>query len=226
MQKKHTRGILAIGIVVLFIGVGIHPALAVNNKQSMVNKVSVEDCGCGEVSDTDLVKVDRLLDRVEVYSKLLLVLSKHNPELREMSKGLSNQLANINKLYDEFNTDILQQIKHPICYILEPLYVIIFIIWAFAYEISYLALLVYNSVLLLIIFVPILIALFPIMSYLVKMIVRYDCEPPVLRTLGDKIPSKTFINSHLIKNIIGEELPIPWINFDWHPAKEPYDIEV
>ena len=179
MQRNHTRGILAIGIVVLFIGVGIHPAFAVNTKQSMVNKVSVEDCGCGEVSDTDLVKVDRLLDRVDVYNKLLLVLSKHHPELREMSEELSNQLSNINKLYDEFNTDILQQIKRPICYILEPLYVIIFIIWAFAFEISYLAILVYDSVLLLIIFVPILIALFPIMSFLVKMIVKYDCDPPV-----------------------------------------------
>ncbi len=179
MQRKHTRGILAIGIVVLFIGVGIHPAFAVNTKQSMINKVSVEDCGCGEVSDTDLVKVERLLDRVEVYSKLLLVLSKHNPELREMSEELSNQLANINKLYDEFNTNILQQFKHPVCYILEPLYVIIFIIWGFATEICKMAALVYNSVLLLILFFPIYMVVTPIFWFLVDMIVKYDCEPPI-----------------------------------------------
>jgi len=179
MQKKHTRGILAIGIVVLFIGVGIQPAFAVNTKQSMVNKVSIEDCGCGEVSDTDLVKVDRLLNRVEVYSKLLLVLSKHNPELREMRGELSDQLANINKLYDEFNTDILQQIKHPICIILEPLYVIIFIIWVFANVMCQLAAKAYNSVLLFILFLPFYILVTPIFWFLLDMIVKYDCEPPI-----------------------------------------------
>jgi len=176
MQKKHTRGILAIGIVVLFIGVGIHPAFAVNTKQSMVNKVSVEDCGCGEVSDTDLVKVDRLLDRVEFYSKLLLVLSQHHPELREISEELSNQLSNINKLYDEFNTNILQQIKRPICYFLEPLYVIIFIIWVYSGVMCQLAVLVYDSVLLLILFLPILIVVTPIIMVVDEMIVKFDCD--------------------------------------------------
>ena len=179
MQKKHTIGILAIGIVVLFIGVGIHPAFAVNTKQSMVNKESVEDCGCGEVSDTDLVKVDRLLDRVEVYSKLLLVLSQHYPELREMSEELSDKLSNVNKLYDEFNTNILQQIKRPICYILEPLYVIIFIIWGFANVMCQLAAKAYNSVLLFIIFFPVVIIVSPIYSFSIDMIEKYDCEPPI-----------------------------------------------
>ena len=32
MQKNHTRGFLAIGIIVLFVGVGIHPAFAVDNR--------------------------------------------------------------------------------------------------------------------------------------------------------------------------------------------------
>jgi len=144
----------------------------------MVNKVSLEDCGCGEVSDTDLVKVDRLLDRVEVYSKLLLVLSKHNPELREMSKELSNQLSNINKLYDEFNTDILQQGKHPICIILEPLYVIVFIIWGVSMAILYYTKWWYNlkDVLLLILFLPILIVVTPIIMVVDEMIVKFDCD--------------------------------------------------
>ena len=41
MQRKHTRGILAIGIVVLFIGAGIHPVFAVNDKTSISENVNI-----------------------------------------------------------------------------------------------------------------------------------------------------------------------------------------
>ena len=99
MQKKHTRGILVVGIIVLFIGAGIHPAFAVDTKKSIVNKASEEDCCCVDVSATDLVKVERLLDRVEVYSKLLLVLSKYNPEIQEEIEELLD-LINPDSLWD------------------------------------------------------------------------------------------------------------------------------
>jgi len=55
-----------------------------------------EDCGCGEISDVDLIKLERLLNRVEVYSKLLLVLSKYNPELREVSEELLDIINSVN----------------------------------------------------------------------------------------------------------------------------------
>ncbi len=49
MKSKLNCKILAIGIIVLFIGVGIHPAFAVDTRQSMVNKANEKDCGCNEL---------------------------------------------------------------------------------------------------------------------------------------------------------------------------------
>jgi len=88
MQIILVRKGIVFAVIFLFIGVGIHHAFAVDAKQSMVNKASIEDCGCGDVSLTDLVKIEKLLDRVEVYSKLLLVLARYNPELKEISEEL------------------------------------------------------------------------------------------------------------------------------------------
>jgi hypothetical protein len=42
---------LVVGIIFLFIGVCIHPAIAVENKSPIINNQSEEDCGC-EVGNT------------------------------------------------------------------------------------------------------------------------------------------------------------------------------
>ena len=41
MQKNHTRGILAIGIICLFIGVGIHPVFAVRDRTSSDSSTTI-----------------------------------------------------------------------------------------------------------------------------------------------------------------------------------------
>jgi hypothetical protein len=55
-------------------------------------------CDCKEVSKSDLIHVERLLDKVEVYSKLLLVMSRQNPEIRELNEDLSNMISPLNTL--------------------------------------------------------------------------------------------------------------------------------
>ena len=59
---------------------------------------SEDDCGCNEVSKSDLVKVERLLNRIEVYSKLLLVLARYNPEVLEDYEELSNMISTLKTL--------------------------------------------------------------------------------------------------------------------------------
>ncbi len=97
MKNKLLSKILAIGIIILFIGVGIHPAFAVDTKQSIRFNQSEKCRECSEISDADLVKVESLLNRVGVYSKLLLVLSRYNPELREISEDLSYLISTFKK---------------------------------------------------------------------------------------------------------------------------------
>jgi hypothetical protein len=77
---------ITFSIILLFIGVSISSGISIDTET-----IEVEDCKeCNKVDNADLIKVERLLDRVEVYSKLLLVLSKHYPELKEISEELSN----------------------------------------------------------------------------------------------------------------------------------------
>ncbi len=105
MQKNHISKTLALGIIVLFISVGIHPAFAVDTKQFIVNNQSKDDCGFGEVRNTDLIKVESLLNRVEVYSNLLLVLSKNNFELSEFSEKLSNEISTLIGMFEKLTED-------------------------------------------------------------------------------------------------------------------------
>ena len=170
---------LVIGVIVLFIGVGIQPAIAVDIKTTISNNQN-EDCkSCDEVSESDLIKIEKLLNKVDVYSKLLLLLSKYNSELRELSEELSNQLSNINKLYDEFNINILQQFKRPICFILEPLFAIIWITFVYAIVMCQYAVFGFGGlleVLILILFLPIYIAVLPIIMVVNEMMVKFDCD--------------------------------------------------
>jgi hypothetical protein len=93
MQKNKIGKILAVGIIIMFISVGVHPAFAVNTRQSIVDKASEDDCGCEDIDKKQLDELEKQLNRLEVYSKLILVLSKHNPELSELSEELSNRIT-------------------------------------------------------------------------------------------------------------------------------------
>ena len=124
---------LVIGIILQLVGVSVSSAMSVDNKPVISTDESEECSECEELCNAELDKVKHSIKRLEVYSKLLLVLSRHNPELMEISWQLYIHLSNINQLYAGFNTIILQKDEQPICSILEPLYVIVFVIYAFSY---------------------------------------------------------------------------------------------
>jgi len=115
MLKK----ILAVGITILFIGVGIHPAFAVDTKTSIVNQQNEENCGCGVINKKDLIKVERLLNRFEVYSKLLLVSIKYNPQIAKLSKGLSNEITTLTEMCEKLKSDSPLWDWPIICFIWE-----------------------------------------------------------------------------------------------------------
>ena len=45
--------------------------------------VKSKDCGCNKVSDADIIRLEKQLDRLDRYTNLLLVLSKDNPEIKQ-----------------------------------------------------------------------------------------------------------------------------------------------
>ena len=106
--------ILAMGIIVLFIGLGFSSAISIENRSSIVNNKSEEDCGCQETSDSYLVKLDRMTSRLEVYIKILMLLSKNNLELIKIWEELTVKISAL----EDVNND------KPICDILENIYLV------------------------------------------------------------------------------------------------------
>ena len=77
MKKGLYCKILAFGIIVMFIGVGTHPAFAVDTKQPIVNITNEEDCGCNAKSDSGICKILELIAlSLDERMNLLIVLSK------------------------------------------------------------------------------------------------------------------------------------------------------
>jgi hypothetical protein len=97
VERLFKKG-LVVGIIVLFIGVGVQPALAVDTKQSIDDNKDEECRECNEVCDADLIKLKSLLNRIEQRTKLLLVLSKNNPEIKNNYDKLDDMISKLNTL--------------------------------------------------------------------------------------------------------------------------------
>ena len=114
-------------VVVLFIGVGIQPAFAITPNTSS----SKEDCNCEELNNYELVKVERLLNKAEVYSKFLSVLSKYNPETKDEIGKLSDKISTLKE-------ELADETALPtICFILERIYEISKDVYLFFEELIY-----------------------------------------------------------------------------------------
>jgi len=90
---------LVVGIIFLFIGVGVYPAFAEDTKQSIVNNQSEDDCGCQVVNRYNLFRVKLLLVRLEVYINIILLRFGYIPEVAEKCQEI---LTKLNILSDDW----------------------------------------------------------------------------------------------------------------------------
>jgi hypothetical protein len=95
-MKTICKKSIVISIILLLIGVSVSSAISVDTESTISNNQSEECRECNKVDDRQLVVLEKQIDRLEVYSKLVLVLSKHHPEITEMSMKLS-ELTNVNR---------------------------------------------------------------------------------------------------------------------------------
>jgi len=100
-MKSISKQLIVICIIFLLVGVSYTSAIRVENKSSIVDNQVEDDCGCNEVSSTHLNYLKRQLNRIDIYGKLLLVLSQHNPELKEISKEVVNEINSLNVHIDK-----------------------------------------------------------------------------------------------------------------------------
>ena len=102
-QRIISKG-LAVAVIILFLGVGIQPALADEISTNIVSDVD-EDClDCQPVNRVELLKVKLLLIRIEAFTNIILSRFGHIPEVKEKceeildiinSEGLNDIICNI-----------------------------------------------------------------------------------------------------------------------------------
>ena len=108
---------LIVGVIVLFIGVGIQPAFAVTPNDSD----SEDDCNlCPKVSNLHLVRLKNLLNRLEKYDNILSALSKHYPEFEERYQELSDRLTAFIEMDMEYVSELSWNFP-VLCWLLYPL---------------------------------------------------------------------------------------------------------
>lgn len=109
MEKNLFGKILVLGIIVLFIGVGIQPAIA-NNVSITTASDSEEDCNlCPKVSTSRFVRLKSLLNRLDTFGNRLSVISKQN----SIVEGKYQELIRRIIIFKEINL-VLNQVKSPI----------------------------------------------------------------------------------------------------------------
>ena len=115
---------LVIGVIVLFIGLGIQPAFAV----TLDTFDFEDDCEiCPKLSKQHIVRIKSLLDRLEKYDNELSVLSKLNPENEEKYQELSNIHSRLKEMNKELDYNIWIP---PICFILFPIFMFLFLLFS------------------------------------------------------------------------------------------------
>jgi hypothetical protein len=96
MNKDMIGKILALGVIILFITVGIQPALAIEPKLSADNIEKEEDCDCQELDSKTLSRVNLLLTKLKLRTDLVSKRFGHIPEIKEKCDKLSDVVNSIN----------------------------------------------------------------------------------------------------------------------------------
>ena len=102
-MKIISKKSITFGIILLFIGVSVSSGISIDT-----NSIEVEECKeCNEFDDKQLLILERQLNRLERYSKLLLVFTKDYPEINVKIKELSDRFKSMQNWADNRSICIL-----------------------------------------------------------------------------------------------------------------------
>ncbi len=106
---------LVIGVIILFIGIGIQPAIASNISITKTSD-SEDECNlCPSVTKKNLVRLKGIVNSIDKYDNILSKFSKRDPQIAVKYQELSNVIFNSNNEL-EYNLPI--QNNMSICDIL------------------------------------------------------------------------------------------------------------
>lgn len=90
---------LVVGVIVLFIGTGVQPAIATVEPTT----IESDDCSlCPKVSNQQIDKLKNSIDRIKQIKNELSLIAKYYPEIEEKCKDLSDKITNIMKIKDKY----------------------------------------------------------------------------------------------------------------------------
>ena len=91
---------LVVGVILLFLGVGVQPALA--NEISITNTSVDEDCGCQDVNRLELLRFKLLLIRLEILINSRLSKYNHIVEVTENYQEIHDRILKFRVMNDIF----------------------------------------------------------------------------------------------------------------------------
>ena len=91
---------LVVGVLILFLSVGLQPALA-NEVSITKTSESKGDCGCQPVNRAELLRVKLLLIRIEAITNVILSKFGHIPEVAEKCQEITNRIETFKEMNNE-----------------------------------------------------------------------------------------------------------------------------
>ena len=142
MKQRKIGKALAVAVIILFMGVGIQPAIATIEPKTSDN---YEDCNLctKKVSKQHLVLIESLLNTLDTFVNKLSVKTKHNPIIEMKYQEFSKRFSFVKEIYMDYmlywDFPVLLLLHLCICSILLILEVSLFAIvfYAWYFEIDY-----------------------------------------------------------------------------------------
>ena len=98
MKHKTICNALAVAVIILFLGVGINPAIA-----TVEPETSDEDCNiCPNVSNQPIDRIKNLVDKIEKNKNKLSILSKNNPEVKAKYNEIYNRFLVLKEISENY----------------------------------------------------------------------------------------------------------------------------
>ena len=92
------------------------------NKEITEDEETLDDCGCQTVSKQELYRlnelsnrIDKLLNRAEIYTKFISIFFKDNSEIKENSEKLINSITKLKVLNIVLKSELSFQYRPIIC---------------------------------------------------------------------------------------------------------------
>ena len=89
MKNRLYCKIIAVGIIVLFMGVSVSSGFVIDNKSTVIDNLYEENCDCNEIIISNPM-INKYLERIKFYINFILLRYRHYPEVYKKCNMISS----------------------------------------------------------------------------------------------------------------------------------------